>query len=123
MKLNISNKLLKIRDERKLSQAEMADILGLSTSSLARLERGDATVHFEDLSRYATILNVPIHEFLPDTMTIHNAHNSQQSGLIFGNIYNYYDRTEYTKELELKIKTLENENLLLKQMLSDKSSS
>jgi hypothetical protein len=57
---------------------------------------------------------------MPDTMTIHNAHNTQQSGLIFGNIYNYYDRSEYTKELELKIKTLEQEILLLRQKLSDK---
>lgn len=119
MKLSISNKLLKIREDRKMTQNEMAELLGLSTSSLARLERGDTDVHFEDLARYAKILNVPVHEFLPEYLKIENSHNSQQSGLIFGNIYNYYDRTEYTKELEVKIKALENENLLLRQKLSN----
>jgi transcriptional regulator with XRE-family HTH domain len=96
----------------------MATLLGFSKSSYSRYERGEQDIHFEDLTRISKILDVPIHEFLPETMTIHNENNSHQSGLIFGNIYNYYDRTEYTKELELKIKYLENENLSLRNKLA-----
>ena len=97
----------------------MAQILSMSPSSYARLERGETSLPFEDLSRIAQILNVPIHEFLPDTLTVHQTpQNSQHSGMNFGNIYNYYDRTEYTKDLELKLKQLENENLLLRQRLA-----
>ena len=119
MKIKIGSKLLKIREERVATQEEMAHLLGMSPSSYARLERGETSLPFEDLSRVAQVLNIPIYEFLPDTFTVHQSpHHSQHSGMNFGNVYNYYDRTEYTKELELKLKQLENENLLLRQQLA-----
>lgn len=116
MKIKIGTRLHSIRNEKKLTQDEMADILGIPSTTYGRIERGETSVQFDDLSKYSEALGLPIQDLLPEIFAIHNNHNQNQSGLIFGNIYNYYDRTEYTKELEIKIKLLENENLKLKQL-------
>jgi transcriptional regulator with XRE-family HTH domain len=38
MKLKLGHRLLQIREERKLSQAEMSELLGMSGSAYSRLE-------------------------------------------------------------------------------------
>lgn len=117
MRLKIGFKLLHIREDRKMTQHEMAEFLAMSPSAYARLERNESTIPFEELNRISEQLQIPIQELLPEIFSIHNSHNGH--GLVFGNvIYNhYYDHNEREKELELKIQTLEIENRNLKQKL------
>jgi len=109
MKLKLGSRLGSIREERKLSQEAMATLLAMSTSSYSRLERGETTISFEELPRLASALGLGVQDLLPDTLSIHNNNNTNQSGLIFGNIYNYYDNNEHAKQLEAKVKLLEEE--------------
>ncbi|MBC7382787.1 MAG: helix-turn-helix transcriptional regulator, partial [Bacteroidia bacterium] len=47
MKLRIGTKLSNIKIEKKLSQDQMAELLGLSTSAYARLERNETSADLE----------------------------------------------------------------------------
>lgn len=107
MKLKLGSRLHQIREDRKLSQEAMSELLSMSASAYSRLERGETSLPFEDLPNVAKALGIGVQDLLPDTLTIHNANNSNQSGLIFGNIYNYHQSSDAIKELQQKIEALE----------------
>lgn len=115
MKIKVGNKLMSIREERKLNQNEMAELLGISPSSYGRIERNESTTDLEQVVAFSKTLNVPIQEFLPDTFSIHNNQPYGQGGLVFGNIYNYNDKTDQLKAMEADIKLKEQENAHLKK--------
>ena len=116
MKLRIGSKLLSIRDERRLSQEEMAELLSLSTSTYARIERNETSVEFEKLTSIAEALQVPIHELLPETIAITSKidNSGYGGGVIFGNQYFYTSETDRVKELLREIAALKEENQSLK---------
>lgn len=114
MKLRVGTKLNLIRTEKMLSQDQIADLLGLSTSAYSRLERNETAVDIDNLTRYSKLLDVPIHEFLPETFQINN-NNSGQGGLVFGNFYYYASGSEQISVLHEKISKLEDENMELKK--------
>ena len=125
MKMKIGNKLFSTREERKLTQNEMADLLGLSASAYSRLERNQVSSELEQIAQFAEILNVPIQDFLPETLTITNKDNDHgHVGVLIGNFYNYGNEKlaqenevlrEKNKILEGKIKDLEEIIELLKK--------
>ena len=118
MRLSVGPKLLRIREERKLSQSEMADIIGVSTSAYSRMEREETAPEITDVLRYANMLNVPIQEMLPDTLSINNNSQGQGGAVIAGNLNNYhyyFGTNETTKELEEQIKKLQEENASLRR--------
>lgn len=109
MKLKIGSRLYQIREERKLSQAEMSDLLGMSASTYSRVERGEAAVAFEDLPKYSSVLGIGVQDLLPETLSINNNSTSHQGGMVFGNIINnYYGLDASTHQLQQKILDLEN---------------
>ncbi|MCX6187239.1 MAG: helix-turn-helix transcriptional regulator [Bacteroidetes bacterium] len=91
MKLRIGTKLNNIKIEKYLTQEQMAELLGLSVSAYGRLERNETSLELDELSRYSKVLDVPIHEFLPETFQINNTPNYSQGGIVFGNFYYYAD--------------------------------
>ncbi len=131
MKMRIGTKLHTVREDRKMSQAEMADLLGVSAPTYSRLERNDTSVDLEQVVNFSKILQVPIQEFLPETITINGQNQSGQIGLVIGTVNTYFDketfheidklRVELThkdekiKGLESKIKDLEKYIALLEK--------
>lgn len=116
MKMKIGNKLMWEREDRKLNQTEMANLLGMSQSAYSRLERNEVSVELEEVVNYAKKLDVPVQEFLPETFSIHNDHNDNgQVGFLIGNFYNYGDKelAQENQFLKDKIKDLEEKNILL----------
>jgi transcriptional regulator with XRE-family HTH domain len=89
MKLKIGDRLLAIREERKLSQSELADLLEISQSTYSRIEKNDASVAFEKLATFADALQIPIQELLPETLSIRN-HTEGYGCVNFGNCTNYH---------------------------------
>jgi len=65
MKIKVGTRLMAVREDRRMSQEEMADLLGVSKSAYSRLERNETMLTFDEVSRYSQILNVPVQE-LPD---------------------------------------------------------
>jgi len=119
MKLKLGSRLHQIREERRLSQDAMSTLLGMSISAYSRLERGETSIPFEDLPNIAKALGIGVQDLLPDTLTIQNSNNSNQSGLIFGNIYNYNHNSELVKELYDRIQQLEEQIQKLSPTLSE----
>ena len=86
---------MQVREDRKLNQTEMAELLGLSQSGYSRIERNETSVDIEDVVRFSKILQVPVQEFLPETMSIHYENHNGTSGpnLIFGD-FHYSPQTD-----------------------------
>ncbi len=112
--MKIGNRLALARQDRKLSQAEMADLLGITAPTYSRLERNETSIDLEKLTDFAHKLNIPIQDFLPETITQNNTNNQNSQGLVVGNIYNYnYSDKELAQEnafLKEKIQLLEEKN-------------
>jgi len=134
MKMRVGHRLLKSREERKLSQIQMAELLGVSQSVYSRMERNEGVANLEQIVNFSKILDVPVQEFLPDTISMQNHNEKGQVGMLIGNFYQYGNKeevqetiikekdqqielqTQETKFLKEKIKFLENEIENLKKI-------
>ena len=99
MKLKVGHKLYAIREERKLNQQEMAELLHMTPSSYSRLERGETSAELEQLVTFSKQLDIPIQELLPEILSIHSNSQQGQGGLVFGN---YYYSRKYPTATTLK---------------------
>lgn len=61
---NIGKRLQETRVQNKISQKEMAEKLGISTSYIHQLESGKVNAEFEKFVRVCDFLNVSIYEVL-----------------------------------------------------------
>lgn len=118
MRFKVGEKLLMLRNERRMTQEEMAELLSLSTSAYARVERNEVQPDFDFITRTAERLDVPLSRFLPDTLHFNNAHHNGQGGVVFGNFYYYANPDQSNVDIENEraqyLATIEN----LKQRIS-----
>ena len=61
---NIGKRLQETRIQNKISQKEMAEKLGISTSYIHQLENGKVNAEFEKFVRVCDFLNVSVYEVL-----------------------------------------------------------
>jgi transcriptional regulator with XRE-family HTH domain len=101
MKSRIGLNLLKIREQKKLTQTAMAEILQIPPSTYAHYERNETSVDLENIVSFAEKLAVPVQELMPETLAItNNNHNSGNGGgIIFGNQYYYISGNEITNQV------------------------
>jgi transcriptional regulator with XRE-family HTH domain len=118
------NKLFQQREKRKMSQAEFAELLGMSQSAYSRLEKGETKLDFDQIKHIAKALGIPAHELLPEWISFNNNHHQGQGGVIFGDyIYNanpVENELLLKNEVELlkqKVAFLEEKNSLLENQL------
>ena len=92
------DKILKLlRNERQLSQQELADALGISKSSINMYERGERQPNFEVLETIADYFNVDIDYLLGRT--------SKTTKVINPNtLAAHFDGNEYTEDELNRIK-------------------
>jgi transcriptional regulator with XRE-family HTH domain len=57
----IGPRLRELREERKLSQGDITEVIGLPRSYISRIENGHAVPSLETLQRLATALDVPLY--------------------------------------------------------------
>ena len=57
----IGPRLRGLREERKLSQGDITEVIGLPRSYISRIENGHAVPSLETLQRLATALDVPLY--------------------------------------------------------------
>ena len=68
---NLSERIRQIRLQKGLSQENMADMLGLSTTAYGDMERGRTELSFSRLENISKLLDVPLPELLGfETLTI-----------------------------------------------------
>lgn len=121
MKLSIGHKLLSLREDRQLTQVEMADLLQIPDATYARYERNHTQVPYDKIVKFADLLKVPVQELLPDTMSINsqNHHHSGQGGggFIFGNQNFYFGDNVIQEQLNKQNQELAKENKELRDKL------
>ncbi len=118
--MTFGTKLRKLRDERKLSQQQVADSIGVKQNTYSRWESDLSTFKIEYLSKLAKVFNVePIELISSDTnfSIVHNTNNKDSSVNGF-NIY--MDMKDVFKDLldskDEIIRILKEENGRLKQV-------
>jgi len=121
--MRAGNRLFTAREDKKMTQGEMSELLGISTSAYSRLERNETSLELDQIAKFAETLQIPIQEFLPETLSIYNNNDNGHVGFVIGNVYNYNNDKEVVKELEEKIKNKDLENTFLSEkvkLLEDK---
>jgi len=108
MEIKIGEKLQSIREERKMSQEDFADILSMSQSKYQRLESGITHARIDEIAHIAEVLDIPVLELLPETAIFKQTNTDQSSGNILGNYI-------VNKGISESVKALEEENHLLLQ--------
>lgn len=117
IKMKIGHKLITARTARNFNQAEMSDLLGIATTTYSRLERNETSIDLEDLMAIAEKLEMPIQDFLPETITINSNNQQGNIGLVIGNIYYYTDKDSLIKDLEHRLALKEQENKHLQEKI------
>ncbi len=65
MNKDLSHRIRKIREQKKLTQADIAEILGITSSSYGQIERNAESASFRTIEKIAIALEVNI-SFLVD---------------------------------------------------------
>ena len=64
----VGRRLRRLRDERQISQAHLAEHLDVEVATLSRYERGERPIHLSMLARAASVLDVQLVAFFTDEM-------------------------------------------------------
>ena len=75
----IGARLRELREERKLSQADITEIIGLPRSYISRVENGHSVPSLETLQRLAAALDVPLYRIFYAEQRPANGHLARQS--------------------------------------------
>lgn len=117
MKLKIGEKLCRIRESKNLNQIEFAELLGMSKSAYGRLEKGDTFATLDQILFFSKQLEIPLQEFLPDTITFNN-NNTGPIGVNFGTYNVYESDKELIESIKEQNKLLQDKIKLLEEMIS-----
>lgn len=124
VKMVINEKIKKIRRSQDLSQEAMAEKLGISTNSYAKLERGETELSITRLQEIANILGVEASDLLQNNHSIVflMSENSQNSSNYYGSSVDMQLELEKLKlEISYKNKELQykdSEIAMLKKLLA-----
>lgn len=119
MRIRIGNKLSIIRQDRKMTQVEMAELLNIPEATYARYERNESQVGYEKIAKFAELLNVPIQELLPETFSVTNNNSGQGGSVVFGNQYVYIGDSVANKNLANENQELREKLALLEKKLDE----
>ncbi|MEE1947064.1 helix-turn-helix transcriptional regulator [Pedobacter sp. KR3-3] len=108
------------RDEKRYSQAFVANKLGITQSAYQKIETGDVKITLDRLAQIATVLEKKIEDFIgcaeksspPKDATVqhHKQYNFMEKIIL--------QQAKWIEELELKLKTKDNEIEDLKRRLA-----
>ncbi|WP_338814993.1 helix-turn-helix domain-containing protein [Bernardetia sp. Wsw4-3y2] len=100
-------KIAYLRKEKKLSQTEIAEILGISQNAYSRIERGETKLTIDRIKEIATILKVPYTELITNDKNEFTAmyqdiseQHEREKEVIENQLK---DKNKYIKELEKTI--------------------
>jgi transcriptional regulator with XRE-family HTH domain len=108
MKTRIGHRLLAIREGLNLTQVQMAERLNIPEATYGHYERNETQVEYEKIVKFAQLLNVPVQDLMPETVSVtSNYHNTGQGGgIVFGNQYFYVGDSAVNQALSQENKEL-----------------
>lgn len=75
-------KIAYIRKERKLSQTEIAEVLGISQNAYSRIERGETKLTVDRIKTIAKTLNISYHDLLSGAESYIDDNKNQQIDIL-----------------------------------------
>ena len=123
---DFGSKLRQVRKKMGKSQEEFGEMLGKSQSAISEMEANNVNIDWEEMKRIASVLEVPLQEFLPEIGTIIQNQQNQGSGVMFVSTLNFNlhvpddthrDLTTENTILKEKNALLEEQNRLLHNLL------
>lgn len=86
----IRQNIKKIREQKNLTQAEVAELVGLSVTGYAKIERGETGLDAKRLYQIAQVLEVGLWDLVPNTandgaVVFHNNENFSNFNVAVGN--------------------------------------
>ena len=114
--MNVGNKIRKLREEKLLSQNELALKLGISQTTLHNIESGNPKkIDFQIIEKAGKIFDKDLSYFIDDNVINNNVKdNKGQVGCENFTIHN-----NYPENILLEVKNLINENKLLKAKIAE----
>lgn len=76
------NKIQYFRELRNLTQEQMADKLNIAVSTYGKIERGETNLVHKQLRKIADILEVELHQLLPNQTINHFENNQINIGIV-----------------------------------------
>jgi len=102
--MNIGNNIKNIRELKNFSQEYVAQEIGLSQSSYARIESGATIPKIDRLQRIAEVLDVDLSTLLNTTNIFHFNKNANQCGFINNQTNNNIDIEMLRKIIQEELK-------------------
>jgi len=97
----ILKKIKRVRNQKRLTQKEIAEVLCVSQSSYAKIESGNVALTVDYLLKIAQILNVPVTWFLKDENAKYESKRESVSSQNFRKIFS--GQSEFPSSGENKI--------------------
>ncbi|MCZ2355532.1 MAG: helix-turn-helix transcriptional regulator [Bacteroidia bacterium] len=120
--MKLGAKLHQCREDTRMSQAEFADFIGVSSSTYGRLERNEVSIDLELLLKIVQKLNLSLADFLPEDFLNNNLSSHKKKVEIrveHISICNYYGVDETLSEIQQKLEKMQAENELLRSKLAE----
>ncbi len=98
-----SKKLRKLRDNKRLSQQEIADFIGISQPTYCDWEKQDSDIKLENLIKLSEILETNLEDLAPETTTLkifNNNNNKTQNNSFIGFELNIDGETMFRELIE-----------------------
>ena len=116
--MHIGQKIKKLRELKNLTQAHIANELGLSQGAYSKIELGESEVSYSRLEKISSILGLKPEDVISfNDQMVFNISNNPNGGNVFSHI-NQQSISESEKKLyENQIDLLKEENAHLKKMI------
>lgn len=98
IKKSFGARIKEIREQKGLNQEQLAEIIGLESRHLSRIETGKSFTTLENIEKIATALNVDIN-------TLFTFRHKQDKSVLISDINNYLEKAD-KEHLELAHKIL-----------------
>lgn len=106
----LRQKIRDMREDKQMTQAEMAELLHMSETGYAKIERGESSIRIERLDQIAQVFGVSIADLIPF---------NSDGGIVFNNSNeNFSNSSNFT--VALGASALEAEVAMLQQHLEAK---
>ncbi len=112
--MKVGNKIRELREKKRLSQENMADMLKMSVNGYGKIERDEVSINLQRLQEIAKALDTSPEEIVKSDGLVFNVYGHQNCGYLQGNQYNFPEKLQQLYEdkirlLEDKIEYLKNE--------------
>jgi transcriptional regulator with XRE-family HTH domain len=101
--MKVGSKIRDLRERKKMSQENMADILKMSVNGYGKIERDEVSINLERLDAIAKALDTAPEELIKSDSFVFNVYGQQNCGYLHGNQYNFPEKLQQLYDDKIKL--------------------